>query len=261
MTILTEYARQAHVSQVLETYELPDGLLARVQRDNGWTEAFTLGAAAEYRRFVMLAATAPHPVTPSQIVDEVWHTHLMFTRDYWERLMPLLPKPLHHEPGTGAPGDGAHFAAQYLQTLDTYRQIFGTEPPAEYWPDPRQVPPAVSTQPIHAGRANWKLLVSAFVAGAAYLMSHALVFAVISFVVTLVFTTLISRSSQGQRSSSAGGSDGGGGLFVFGAMPFGSDTSGNDSTCTPDSGGSDSSCGDSGGSSCGSGCGGGCGSS
>lgn len=260
MTILTDYARQVHVSQVLAAHEFPAGLLARVQKEQGWTEEFTLGAADEYRKFICLAVTSPHPVTPSQIVDEVWHTHLMFTRDYWERLMPLLPKPLHHEPGTGAPGDAEHFAAQYVQTLEAYQEAFGSPAPAAYWPDPRRVQPAASAQPIHAGRANWKLLVSAFVAGAAFLMSHALVFMVISFVVTMVFTSLISRAAQAQGGIGSGGSDGGVGFFAFG-----SDSSGSDSTCTPDSGSSDSGCGDSGsscGSSCGSGCGGGgCGSS
>lgn len=255
MTILSEYTRQVHVSQTLESYPFPAGLLARVQQEQGWSEDFTQGAAAEYRKFIQLAVTCSHPVTPSQIVDEVWHTHLMFTRDYWEGLMPLLPKPLHHEPGTGAASDGAHFAAQYVQTLEAYRQVFGKEPPADYWPDPRRIQPALSVEPIQAGRANWNLLISAFVAGAAYLMAHALVFAVLSFVVTLVFTTIISRSAYGQRRPGIGASDSGGGFFGFSS---GSDSagSGSGSACTPDSGGSDSGCSDSGSS-----CGGGCGSS
>ncbi len=44
----------------------------------------------EYRRFAFLAATAGHPVTPSDAVDQAWHLHLTYSRDYWDRFCPLL---------------------------------------------------------------------------------------------------------------------------------------------------------------------------
>ena len=48
----------------------------RLARENGWSRAFALGAIEEYRRFIYLAATSPTPVTPSDVVDQVWHLHL-----------------------------------------------------------------------------------------------------------------------------------------------------------------------------------------
>lgn len=90
--------------------------------------------AAEYRKFLYLTQVAGHPVTPAKAIDEAWHLHLLYTRSYWEGFCgEVLTKPLHHEPGTGKPGDIAHFAAQFQRTQESYRRIFGTEPPMRVW--------------------------------------------------------------------------------------------------------------------------------
>ncbi|NCX98787.1 MAG: hypothetical protein EBX35_09485, partial [Planctomycetia bacterium] len=56
----------------------------RLARENGWTIGYAVRVVDEYRRFVLLAMTAGHPVTPSEDVDQAWHLHLAYTRDYWE---------------------------------------------------------------------------------------------------------------------------------------------------------------------------------
>lgn len=57
--------------------------VGRLARDNGWKPGYAERVYREYLRFVFLAATAGHPVTPSVDVDEVWHLHLCYTRSYW----------------------------------------------------------------------------------------------------------------------------------------------------------------------------------
>ena len=75
---------------------------ARLREENGWNEGFTRRAMDEYRRFLVLAALAGHRVSPSPIVDEVWHLHLLDTRSYWNELCgKVLGFPLHHEPSRG----------------------------------------------------------------------------------------------------------------------------------------------------------------
>ncbi|WP_434989504.1 TIGR04222 domain-containing membrane protein [Xanthomonas melonis] len=99
----------------------------------------------EYRRFCFLACTDSHDVTPSPPVDQVWHTHLTDTREYWQRFCPqVLQTSLHHRPGRGGADDAARFQAQYRRTLERYRTHFG-EPPASCWP-PAPPQPAVSMQ-------------------------------------------------------------------------------------------------------------------
>ena len=108
---------------------------ARLARDNGWSPDFANRVVAEYRRFVFLAAVAGHPVTPSDEVDQAWHLHLVYTRSYWDELCgEVLGFPLHHGPTVGGPAEGRKFDDWYTRTLDSYRRLFGVEPPADIWP-------------------------------------------------------------------------------------------------------------------------------
>jgi len=129
--------------QALATYEVGpvDAALSftqRLARENGWSGAHAVRVFEEYRRFLFLAVTAGHPVTPSDAVDQAWHLHLTYTRDYWERLCPeVLGQPLHHGPTRGGHAEGTRFFEQYALTLRSYEAAFGAAP-ADIWPDARR---------------------------------------------------------------------------------------------------------------------------
>ncbi len=107
----------------------------RLARENGWTRAEAERVIEEYRRFCFLAVTAGHPVTPSDQIDQAWHLHLTYTRDYWERFCPdVLGRPLHHGPTVGGGGEQHRYFTQYAETLRSYERVFGS-PPADLWPD------------------------------------------------------------------------------------------------------------------------------
>ncbi|HJZ90069.1 MAG TPA: hypothetical protein VKE40_04305, partial [Gemmataceae bacterium] len=113
----------------------------RLARENDWSIAFARRVEAEYKRFVFLAMTSGHAVTPSTVVDEAWHLHLMYTRSYWQRFCgDVLGRPLHHEPTRGGPDEDAKFRRQYQQTLTAYRETFDEDPPADIWPRPSARP-------------------------------------------------------------------------------------------------------------------------
>src|SRR5690606_11954622 len=89
----------------------------------------------EYLRFIYLAMTAEHPVTPSEDVDQVWHLHLCYTRSYWQDLCEgVLKKALHHGPTKGGKQEDIRFRDQYQQTLNSYQYAFGGPPPDDIWP-------------------------------------------------------------------------------------------------------------------------------
>ncbi|MCX6608102.1 MAG: hypothetical protein NTV52_31560 [Acidobacteria bacterium] len=107
----------------------------RLSRENGWSIHYTAKAIAEYKRFVYLAAVSPTPVTPSEVVDKVWHLHLLYTRSYWQGLCAeVLGRPLHHDPSAGGRNETAKFLSGYEATKALYRQEFGEEPAADLWP-------------------------------------------------------------------------------------------------------------------------------
>src|SRR4051794_19285666 len=99
---------------------------ARLARENGWSGAHAARVIEEYKRFCFLAATAGHEVTPSDAVDQAWHLHLTYSRDYWERFCPdVLGRPVHHEPSSGGAGQGHHYFERYAETLQSYERVFG----------------------------------------------------------------------------------------------------------------------------------------
>lgn len=93
-----------------------------------------LAAIDEYRRFCFLAVHAGLAVTPSRIIDHVWHAHMTDTREYWDRFCTnVLQRPLHHTPSRGGLAEAERHRQQYVQTLVSYQKHFGV-PPAAFWP-------------------------------------------------------------------------------------------------------------------------------
>lgn len=110
----------------------------RLARENRWTPAFARRVVGEYKRFLLLAMVAEHPVTPSDEVDQAWHLHMVYTRSYWEDLCgKVLPRPLHHGPTRGGHSETIKFTNLYELTLDSYRRVFGETPPEDVWPATR----------------------------------------------------------------------------------------------------------------------------
>ena len=239
--------RTPSLEHTLLGYEFPAGFTERLSTEHGWTPAYTQNVLSEYRRFLVLAATAGQSVTPSRAVDAAWHEHLTHTRDYWHRLTPLLPAPLHHDPSGGTAGEDAHYAAQYLGTLALYCARFGPPDPS-IWPDPGAPRPTPRRR-----RLSPLLLVLALVAGGVLLKAGGWLLTGV-----LVLGVFLLRRQGQRRRGGSDGQDGAGWPWLFAGFDGGSGDGGNDGgACS--SGGSDggASCG---GGSCGSGCGGGCGS-
>ncbi len=111
----------------------------RLATENGWSRRYALRVVEEYKRFVFLVFTASHPVTPSEEVDQAWHLHMVYTRSYWDDFCGVvLQRPLHHIPTEGGKTELSKHIAQYEQTLQTYRDTFGQEPPHDIWPLAKQ---------------------------------------------------------------------------------------------------------------------------
>jgi len=134
----------------------------RLAEAEGWSHAHALAVIDEYKRFAFLAQVAGHPVTPSHAVDAAWHLHLQYTCEYWDVFCAdVLRARLHHMPGTGAPDEGAVYAQRYRDTLDSYRRLFGHEPPESIWPRPADrpaeaVPPQADEPALTPTRRTWR---------------------------------------------------------------------------------------------------------
>lgn len=147
---------------------------ACLARENRWSLVEAGRVIEEYRRFCYLAVTAGHEVTPSDAVDQAWHLHLTYSRDYWEVFCPLvLRSDLHHGPTSGGPVEAGRYYNQYAATLLAYESAFGHAPPAAIWPaagkrfkvDPRGVRVNLSTVIVLSRRVALALGLLAAMAG------------------------------------------------------------------------------------------------
>jgi len=60
----------------------PQSFCGKLAKQNRWSPTFTARVIEEYKRFAFLSVAAGHPVAPSDVVDQPWHLHLMYTQDY-----------------------------------------------------------------------------------------------------------------------------------------------------------------------------------
>lgn len=113
--------------------ELPTdyGFSIRLANENFWTSNFTQLAILEYKKFMYLAATSEFMVSPSEIVDTVWHQHLVFTQLYTD-FAAVLGKQIQHIPSTHNKADFLKFKQAKERTKELYYSNFGQQP-ASIW--------------------------------------------------------------------------------------------------------------------------------
>lgn len=109
--------------------------IKELMSDLNFSQKDAESAVFEYVKFVFLAKHSFHGVVPSKVVDIVWHTHLLYTRHYWNVMCYRLEFKLHHNPYDGPPSSEKRCAEAYARTLESYTRYFGavTE---KYWPSP-----------------------------------------------------------------------------------------------------------------------------
>ncbi len=99
----------------------------RLAHENYWTQNFTKQAILEYKKFMYLAAVSDMMVSPSEIVDTVWHQHLIFTKSYSE-FCTILGKQIQHIPSTHNKEDFQKFKLAKERTTKLYETRFGKQP-------------------------------------------------------------------------------------------------------------------------------------
>jgi len=103
------------------------GFSTRLANENFWTKNFTDQAVLEYKKFMYLAATSDCMVSPSEIIDIVWHQHLIFTQSYQEFCY-ILGKQVQHIPSTHNKEDFEKFRQAKERTIKLYERDFDKQP-------------------------------------------------------------------------------------------------------------------------------------
>lgn len=89
----------------------------------------------EYRKFLALQVMHPgEDIVPCEIVDEMWHRHILDTAAYREDCDAIFGQFLDHFPYFGMRGEADAQALNdaYAETLERYENAFGA-PPVDTW--------------------------------------------------------------------------------------------------------------------------------
>jgi hypothetical protein len=99
-----------------------------------WDKDFALKAVWEYKKFVYLGVVSDFSVTPSKIIDQVWHEHLLFSDGYRTFCHEVIHYKFDHHPElVPIESQLEAFEKQYFATLELYEREFGSEAPEDIW--------------------------------------------------------------------------------------------------------------------------------
>lgn len=91
----------------------------------------------EYRKFMQLVYENKGALAISRKIDEVWHCHILFTKDYHAFSKAVNGEYIHHQPVLSEAVRGS-MKPNYDALFSAYRQTFG-EPNPDIWPSDDQI--------------------------------------------------------------------------------------------------------------------------
>src|SRR5687768_16254485 len=102
-------------------------LLERLLSQRSMPEGIIKLAIVEYRKFMTLAVLRDDLDMFSGEVDEVWHAHILFTRQYAEFCQAVNGKFIHHDPVLPREAENLaeHAEEDREKFYRAYREIFG----------------------------------------------------------------------------------------------------------------------------------------
>jgi len=135
---------QAFITEALErtakaeAFDMSD-ILARYKKEQGFDDAIVADHHRELIRFMSLCATGINAgkfYGMMGAIDELWHTFVIFTREYSRFCDQVAGQFMHHVPEVeDGVSDGT--LEHYLAFLDDYEAVYGEAAPAAYWPRPK----------------------------------------------------------------------------------------------------------------------------
>lgn len=134
----------------------------RLAHENYWTQNFTKQAVLEYKKFMYLAAVSDMMVSPSEILDTIWHQHLIFTKSYYE-FCQILGKQVQHIPLTHNKEDFKKFKIAKEHTAKLYETYFGRQPET-FWNDSNPY------ESLHLDKSRFKMRTALLIGISAFIV-------------------------------------------------------------------------------------------
>lgn len=102
--------------------------ISKLMNQNMWSEEFAEEVILEYKKFIYLICTFGK-AAPSYFIDQVWHLHILYTKDYEAFCKKFNGEFIHHNPDRyfGTSDD------LFKKTLLNYQKSFNKYPPEHIW--------------------------------------------------------------------------------------------------------------------------------
>lgn len=104
-------------------------IIDRLTSVKGLSPGQSREALVEVIKFLSLCALSERTLTPSKIVDDIWHELILFTRTYHDMCYQYFGKFIHHQPSANTGKEHR----QFQHTLTLYQNTFGALNEA-FWP-------------------------------------------------------------------------------------------------------------------------------
>jgi hypothetical protein len=126
-------AEKAEQSANIASWDMSMVLQYLVER-KGWTLTQCADLEREYKRYISLCLSYPdEKLTPSRDVDEVWHTHILFTKNYRRFCQAVNGAYLDHSPHLEADKKNPELKKLPQRTMELYERHFG-KADSRIWP-------------------------------------------------------------------------------------------------------------------------------
>lgn len=90
-----------------------------------WTAADAAHCLKLYKNFIFLQKKhRDFHLVPTREIDEFWHNHILYTKNYFEDCQQIFGHYLHHEPASPQE-DKQRLIDDYLKTKQLYWEEFG----------------------------------------------------------------------------------------------------------------------------------------
>jgi len=130
------------ISQVVPAFDSSELLRLLCDKED-FEEDHAKKAISELFRFLALKVLYldlnATKLSPSGVVDKIWHCFLLFPKPYSQFCNMILPSEVEapriigHNPFGAEDGNREN---RYMRTLVRYERVFGIEPPSLFWEDP-----------------------------------------------------------------------------------------------------------------------------
>jgi hypothetical protein len=91
-----------------------------------WNRSDALHCLELYKNFLLLQKKySQNTLVPSREIDEFWHNHILYTKNYFQDCLNIFGHYFHHEPASPNDQDSQQLINDYLKTKKLYLDEFG----------------------------------------------------------------------------------------------------------------------------------------